>query len=305
MFLKGKRNMPKKTLSYQEKFRSAIDKIVAGQYSESVGKAQLTKIVEAWQDTCNPAAIKMAIEDILRSLNIPSTSWIYKIYVCVPGYYWLDSSYHKYGDTVLGWYSEYQVKAEALPLKLYRNNPVFDDGDAPMFEVLDWGATWEGRGFYPAQKLPYYWGKLQKFDYGDNPRYWLKKGYLLDDDIPLLGVDLKVSVPVEEFSVFATLGYASPCQIQWSREFGNHLGISGLYVKRSIIPHGFWCAWKWWEGAALWYFDHRPELFEDCEIWGLGHHVHYAPPEPYAAVLGGSEEYRARVKRFGLVVDEE
>jgi hypothetical protein len=298
--------MPKKILSHQEKFRLAIDKIIAQGYNETVGKAQLTKIVEAWQkDTCNPAAIKRAIEDILRSFNPNSASWIYKIYVCSPGYYWLDSSYQKYGDTVLGWYSKYQVKAEALPLKLYRHNPVLDDGDAPMVEVLDWGAIWEGRGFYKAQKLPYDWESLQKFDYSDNPRYWSKRGYLPDDEIPLLGVNLKVSVPVEEFSVFATLGYASPCQIQWCRKhYPGNQWESGLYVERSIIHHGFWCAWRWWDGARDWYFDRRPELFEDCEIWGLLPYVRHAPPEPYAAVLGGSEEYRARVKRFG-VVDEE
>ncbi|NJK76349.1 MAG: hypothetical protein HC942_23085 [Microcoleus sp. SU_5_6] len=84
--------MPK--LSHKEKFQTAFNKIIAKEYDESVGKAQFTKIVKAWQkEEINIAAIKRAINEIIL-IELPEfATWIHERYVHISGYYWLDSSY--------------------------------------------------------------------------------------------------------------------------------------------------------------------------------------------------------------------
>ena len=283
-------------LTYQEKFKGAIHKIIAEEYNEAVGKSQLTKIVGAWQKEGDSNSIKRAIQEILVSVLLPKyAAWIYERYLYVAGYYF------ESGRNVLGWYSESQIQAEVLPLELHYQR---QDKDREC-RVLACGPVWENRGFFAAQALPYQWLDYCAFTYSDNPRYWSKRGYAPGDVLPIVFIELVVHVPAKDFATFAALGYASPCEIQWNRKKHpfNELE-SGLYVERSIIPHGFWCAWKWWDGARDWYYKNRPELFEDCEIWGP-EPVRHVPPEPYAAVLGGSEEYQARVRKFGFVLDDE
>lgn len=74
--------------------------------------------------------------------------------------------------------------------------------------------------------------------------------------LPLIGSNT-VSVPWEKAFFYAKHGWANACPIQWHRD------AEAYTVDRSIIPHGFWQAWKWWEGAWYWYLERRPELFED------------------------------------------
>ena len=218
-------------------------------------------------------------------------AWIYERYVYVPGYYWLDSSYRKYGDTVLGWYSKYQLQAEALPLKLSHQR----HDEERECVVLNWGSVWEGRGFACPEDLPCNYSSRLEAEYSS---YWEKRNYL-PDDLPSVGVDWEVKIPVNKLIFFAKLGYASACKIQWERvEHPYETDIDGYYVRRSIIPHGFWCAWKWWEGARDWYYEYRPELFEDDEIWGDPEPIWHAPPDSTSAILGGKNRKLGEDLRF-------
>jgi hypothetical protein len=79
-------------------------------------------------------------------------------------------------------------------------------------------------------------------------------------DPPLADGDSVVSVPPRESFLYAEHGWANACPLQWHRD------EEGYRVDRSIIPHGFWQAWKWWEGAWHWYIEKRPELFEDFQF---------------------------------------
>ncbi|NJK76348.1 MAG: hypothetical protein HC942_23080 [Microcoleus sp. SU_5_6] len=167
-----------------------------------------------------------------------------------------------------------------LPLKLSHQQR---DEDRKC-RVLSWGSVWEGRGFACAEDLPYSYSSCREIEYSS---YWEKRNYS-PDNLPAVGVDWEVEIPVEKLLFFASLGYASPCKIQWERvEHPYETDIDGYYVRRSIIPHGFWCAWKWWEGARDWYYEHRPELFEDDEIWGDRELVWHSPPDSTSAILGG------------------
>ncbi|MFB8793165.1 MAG: hypothetical protein U7126_02780 [Microcoleus sp.] len=83
------------------------------------------------------------------------------------------------------------------------------------------------------------------------------------ESVPLpLSNGCEVCVPHQYAFTYAKYGYANACSLQWHRD------AQGYHVDRSIIPHVFWQAWKWWEGAWHWYLERRPELFEDFECWG-------------------------------------
>jgi hypothetical protein len=251
----------KKTLSNQEKFELAVNKILAQQYNERVGKAQVTKILNQWEKEDTPDSIKRDINAILALLDIPKwADWIQQKFTCVLGSFWLESS-SKYGDVVLGWYNINQIQAEPLPLALYFQR--FEDDR--YCEVLGWGEAWEAKGF--AEAVP----------------------------IPLTWFDREVKVPVEEMRFYCEHGYASPCKIQWERKnTRSHPEDNGYYVTRSIISYGFWQAWKWWPDAWAWYYEHRPELFEDEVFWRAKElpERHNPPSDPYAAVLGFASRNR-------------
>lgn len=253
----------KKKLGSQEKFKTAIGKILSGEYDRSVGKAQLTKIVNQWEKEESADFMKKAIEEILVEITIPESSkWIQQRYTYVPGYFWLENS-SKYGDTVLGWYdATKQIQAEPLPLEMHCQR----HEDKRYCKVLGWG--WESKGFAAAEELPFCWSSSQ------------------------------VSVPTENLQLFCKHGYASPCELQWERRCNQHDSQeNGLYVKRSIISYGFWQAWKWWPDAWAWYYEHRPELFEDASWWGKEELVRHEPPDPYAAVFSpnNSESLKSRL----------
>lgn len=101
--------------------------------------------------------------------------------------------------------------------------------------------------------------------------------------VPLpLSRGVTVAVPNEQTFLYAKYGWANACSIQWYRD------AEGYKVNRSIIPHGFWQAWKWWEDAQHWYLLHRPELFEDFECWG--EEPDCRQPKAGDAVLGNREK---------------
>lgn len=125
-----------------------------------------------------------------------------------------------------------------------------------------------------------------------------RDGFEMPVDMPLAGSDRVVSVPQQQSFFYAKYGWANACPLQWYRD------EEGYKVDRSIIPHGFWQAWKWWEGAWHWYIKNRPELFEDFDCWGaswdeLGE-IHAAKPKPSDAVLGGANKKFWESKKFHL-----
>ena len=117
-------------------------------------------------------------------------------------------------------------------------------------------------------------------------------------NLPLAGGDSVVSVPSQESFFYAKHGWANACPLQWHRD------KEGYHVTRSIIPHGFWQSWKWWEGAQHWYIEKRPELFEDFDCWGASwdelKEIHAAKPKPGDAVLGGTNKKFWESKKFHL-----
>ncbi|MEG4372989.1 hypothetical protein QUB29_26395 [Microcoleus sp. B4b_D2] len=248
------------------KFVAAVSKVLSGKYTETAGKTQLTKIVNQWKKEDTPDAIKTSIEKFLLTIDLPKeATWITKRYHYVPGSFWLENSSSKYGDTVLGWHDDIlQIQAEELPLKLHYRR--FEDDR--YIEVLDWLG-------------------------------WEKKGFAAAEDLPLCCLTNQVEIPIEKTWAFAKLKYAAPCPLQWERKYNRSLEDKGLYVVRSIIPYGFWQAWKWWPEAREWYYNHRPELFEDDEIWGEKLSWH-EPPNSYSAILSPNNSKLVKSQIFRI-----
>jgi hypothetical protein len=140
-------------------------------------------------------------------------------------------SFYKEKDRVFGWWdATEQVQAEELPL--YHS---VDRYYVSFYGSQNEAWIWNRRGFHLAQELPLKHGTESSW----------------------------VDFPVEWTEFWLPYGYALPCKLQWYWDDDEYR------VSRSIIDHGFWQGWKWWEGAKYWYFNHRPELFIDMvEWWG-------------------------------------
>jgi len=125
-----------------------------------------------------------------------------------------------------------------------------------------------------------------------------RDGFKEPVNLPLTGDCNVVSVPLQESFLYAKHGWANACLLQWHRD------KEGYRVDRSIIPHGFWQAWKWWEGAQYWYIEKRPELFEDFDCWGASwdklKEIHAAKPKFGDAVLGGTNKKFWESQKFHL-----
>lgn len=173
-------------------------------------------------------------------------------------------SLYQEGDRVFGWYREDQVQAVELPVTL---DFTYDRDNDRMRRVEYVKVLFERDGFWPAIDLPF-----------DGTR---------------------VNVPVCDDYPFLDLwecGWVSPCQIQWSWfERPRWSDLDGYVVERSIIPHGFWKAWKWWPDCWRYYYDKRPELFEDAEWWIPMPIRHEPPNDPYAVVLGGANKHDVEI----------
>jgi hypothetical protein len=171
-------------------------------------------------------------------------------------------SLYREGDRVFGWYDpEMQVQAEELPL--YYND----------------GAYYYYVSFYRRS---------------DDYSFWRSRGFEAAEDLPTIqhrdGLEVKFDVKRSLF--WLEHGYALPCKLPWHRgRFDGQGTDECLWVSRSIIPAGWWCAWKWWEGCQWWYYERHPEWFTDMDWWGtydLTVPIRYEPiDDPYAAVLGG------------------
>lgn len=156
------------------------------------------------------------------------------------------------GQTVFGWYDQFQAQAKEVPLRY-----MGDSYEVNFFACPKERKLWQERGFHEAEDLPVIWRSYSSC--------------------------LEVVFPVKRSLFFREYGYALPCQLQWYRD------DEGFHVSRSIISAGFWCAWKWWGDAKYWYLEKRPELFADMDWWGEPSPPQRFEPidDPYAAVLGG------------------
>jgi len=135
----------------------------------------------------------------------------------------------------------------------------------------------------------------------DEQGLWRKRGFIEASKIPLtsglLGSTINIDWRQDNLEDLRKAGYSPPCALQYTRT------DESLFVDRSIISHGFWKAWKWWEGADKWYLSHRPELFWDLDIWGDETPKRYYPNEPAAAVLGGDTERLAGMLIRGVICE--
>lgn len=86
-------------------------------------------------------------------------------------------------------------------------------------------------------------------------------------------------------------GYALPCDLPWHRGKIDNTYGECLWVDRSIISAGWWCAYKWWPDCQWWYYERHPEWFTDMDWWPAYEEPkpqRFSPiDDPYAAVLGG------------------
>lgn len=178
-------------------------------------------------------------------------------------------SLYQEGDRVFGWCRDDQIQAVELPV--YLDIFSYDDGNENrIVKYIRVGASGE-EGFAAPVPLPF-----------DGCRVSVKPGD-------------------PNFLKLLEYGWASPCDLQWSW-FGRPRlsALEGYVVERSIIPHGFWQAWKWWPDCWRWYYAKRPELFKDAELWGLGSIQAEPLNDPYAVVLGGSNKQYFKDRMFFL-----
>lgn len=161
-------------------------------------------------------------------------------------------------DRVFGWYDpEIQVQAEELPF--YYSGAGYS---VSFYRRHEERRLWEARGFQPAEDLP----------------------------AIRVGNELTVSFHPTRSLFWLEYGYALPCELPWHRGKFDNTHDECLWVSRSIIPAGWWCAWKWWEGCQWWYYERHPEWFADMDWWGTYEPtlIRYEPmDDPYAVVLGG------------------
>lgn len=167
-------------------------------------------------------------------------------------------SFYLEGDRVFGWYDpEHQAQAEELPLVQSENG-----WHVSFYRLKNELNLWRSRGFKTAESLP----TIRRGD------------------------ELSVEFHPARSLFWLEYGYALPCKLPWHRGKFDNTHDECLWVSRSIIPAGWWCAWKWWEGCQWWYYERHPEWFSDMDWWGTYEPapVRYEPmDDPYAVVLGG------------------
>lgn len=178
-------------------------------------------------------------------------------------------SLYQEGDRVFGWCRDDQIQAVELPV--YLGTFSYDDGNE---------------------------NRIVKYI---RVRASGEEGFAAPISIPFDGCRVSVKPGDPNFLKLLEYGWASPCDLQWSWfERPCWSALEGYVVERSIIPHGFWHAWKWWPGCWEWYYSHRPELFfEDTALWGDLLPVE-PPNNPYAAVLGGANKQYFNDRMFFL-----
>lgn len=174
-------------------------------------------------------------------------------------------SLYQEGDRVFGWCTDDQIQAVSLPVS------------------LDYCSELDGRS--------YRYIRVVASD---------EEGFAAPVCLPFGGCRVNIEPDDPNFRELLKHGWASPCDLQWSWFEASRLSdLEGYVVERSIIPHGFWRAWKWWPDCWEWYYSHRPELFEDAALWGDLLPVE-PPNNPYAAVLGGANKQYFKDRMFFL-----
>jgi hypothetical protein len=127
-------------------------------------------------------------------------------------------SFYLEGDRVFGWFDpEHQVQAEELPF------------------------YFSGAAYYVS-----FYRRQNEY------MLWLDRGFEAAEDLPTIraGDELTVNFHPTRSLFWLEYGYALPCELPWHRgRFDGNDPDECLWVSRSIIPSGWWCAWKWWEGC--------------------------------------------------------
>ena len=241
-----------------EKIKTAIERYTQAETSrkQSAAKGLITRIVNERASEVGATATRQEVIEVLKDLDgIPG--WIAQRFNT--------RSFYKEGDRVMGWWDKAsQVQAEALPL--YSTGRSYS---VSFFGRSNEIPLWNRRGFWTAQELPL---KFYPVQHGPLGNY--QSSY--------------VEFPVEKTLIFIEYGYALPCPLQWWWTQGDEFRVT-----RSIIDHGFWQAWKWWDGAMFWYLEKRPELFSDLDWWGEeiqeAEMIAHPAPNNHSAVLGSNQ----------------
>lgn len=241
-------------MSFKEQFKKRIQAYINGDnHRRRYAKQAITTSLNTYSKHHGPSATRAEAQEALEEfLDFLEVDWL--INRLTPG------SLYEEGDRVMGWLDvETQVQAEQLPLKAGHIYEEVADTYFTFYEVVISENVWNQQGFFEAEHLP-----IHRVHIYSAP-YW------------------KVDFPVSQTKKFLTYGYALPCQLQWRRDVSE-----GYLVTRNIREHGFWRAWKWWDGALYWYIEHKPELVGDLDLWQV--HRYEPPDNPYAAVLGGQKD---------------
>ncbi|MEG4133071.1 hypothetical protein QUA41_31040 [Microcoleus sp. Pol11C1] len=246
---------------FERKLRAAIQKHLDAdtKHSKSGTLGQITKLINA----------AVAVEKTLAVEAIETIKSVLAEFEGLPDRLTLrfqkgslyQGEHTRGGGLVFGWYSENQI--EALPLPVIFDDIILPDGGNRKYIRVVSGEM-RSHGFLPAVDLPFYGSYVYTYPTDEN------------------------------FFELLKAGWASPCPIQWSwLDRPSWVNLEGYVVERSIIPYGFWVAWKWWPDCWQWYIEKRPELFDDAEFWHK-EPTRYEPPagDRYAAVLGSASKNR-------------
>jgi hypothetical protein len=217
---------------------------------KSATKGAITRLVNERADILGAATARSEIWTILDRKDVPG--WMKQRFT--PGSLYLE------GDRVFGWWDDgsLQAQAEELPL----SSSGISNYSVTLGRCSESASLWRLRGFEIAEELPF----VRRSE------------------------ELKVDFPISRLESLLLYGYAPPCNLQWHRGKFFDDDTTCLWVDRSIISAGFWCAYKWWPDCRWWYYERHPEWFVDSALWGKKENpVYYFAPESDSAVLGGAK----------------
>ncbi|MEG4010494.1 hypothetical protein QUA41_31295 [Microcoleus sp. Pol11C1] len=245
----------------ERKLRAAIQKYLDAdtKHSKSGSLGQVTKLINA--AVADQRILGVETIEVIKTVIAEFGELPDKVQLRFQKGSLYEGEHPRGGGLVFGWYCETQIEAEPIPVIL-ESLPLSDETQQKYIKVIS----------------------------GDM-RQW---GFLPAVDLPFDGCYVEVSPCDDYFTEILKAGWAPPCSIQWSWfDRPSWANMEGYVVERSIIPYGFWQAWKWWPGCWQWYFQKRPELFEDAEFWHK-EPTRYDPPagDLYAAVLGSASKNR-------------
>lgn len=243
---------------FEKKLRAAIQKYLDAETKNSKSSAlgQITKLINAAIAIEKNVTINQITKAIADFEGLPD-----KLRLRFQKGSLYEGEHSRGGALVFGWYCEDQI--EALPLPVIFDDLILPDKTHQRYlKVIS--------------------GEMRT------------EGFLPPVDLPFTDCYVNVDPYDPAFLEILKAGWASPCPLQWSWFDRPHwANIEGYVVERSIIPYGFWQAWKWWPGCWQWYFNKKPELFGDADFWPIAPTRHEPPAGDHtAAVLGTASKHR-------------